>query len=234
MEDLQFFDRRQSYTVVRRGLPHWSQAGTVCFITWRTADSLPRAAIERLAQRRQEALRAMGIDDMSESSASWPDSSLGERRLQEQAALARLTPREQAKFRWLCYKAWDAELDCCRGACVLSRPELSELVASSLEHFDGTRYVLTDYVVMPNHVHVLAAFADESQLLAQCEGWKRYTSTSINKALGSRGHFWQGDSFDHLARSDRQFDYLRAYIAANPKKAGLRPEMYRHFSKALT
>jgi putative transposase len=229
MDDLQFFDRQRSYTLVRRGLPHWSQAGTICFITWRTADSLPRAAIERLKQRRLEALRAAGVADASADS----DSSLGERRLQEQAALARLTPREQAKFRWLCYKAWDAELDRSRGACVLARPELSEIVASSLEHFDGTRYVLTDYVVMPNHVHMLAAFADESQLLAQCEGWKRYTSARINKALGRRGHFWQADSFDHLVRSARQFDYLRAYLAANPKKAGLSAGMYRHHSKSL-
>jgi type I restriction enzyme R subunit len=106
-------------------------------------------------------------------------------------------------------------------------------VANSLVHIDGERYVLTDYVVMPNHVHVLAAFADEDQLLAQVTSWKRFTSRQIHSALDRRGEFWQVEQFDHLVRSPEQFEYLRRYVAENPRKSGLREGSFRHYSRAI-
>jgi hypothetical protein len=33
---IQVFDPTQEYAVIERRLPHWVQAGTICFITWRT------------------------------------------------------------------------------------------------------------------------------------------------------------------------------------------------------
>jgi hypothetical protein len=33
---LQVLDLQQDVSIVERRLPHWSQAGTVAFITWRT------------------------------------------------------------------------------------------------------------------------------------------------------------------------------------------------------
>ena len=116
---------------------------------------------------------------------------------------------------------------------MLKRPELSQLVEESLLHFDGDRYVLTDAVVMPNHVHLLAAFRDESTLLTQCTSWKRYTGRRINELLGQRGEFWQVEQFDHLVRSEEHFEYYRRYIADNPRKAGLALGQYRWYSKRL-
>lgn len=66
---------------------------------------------------------------------------------------------------------WNDNLDQCHGECVLRKSELSEIVAKSLRHFDGQRYELLDYVVMPNHVHLLAVFPDEQTLLTQCDSW---------------------------------------------------------------
>lgn len=60
-DGIQTFDPKQSYSVVWRRLPHWVQAGTVCFITFRTADSMPRAVIERWIVQRNELLRTEGI-----------------------------------------------------------------------------------------------------------------------------------------------------------------------------
>ncbi len=42
---LQAFDRNQQYSVINRRLPHWSQAGTVSFITFRTWDSIPKKVL---------------------------------------------------------------------------------------------------------------------------------------------------------------------------------------------
>jgi REP-associated tyrosine transposase len=116
---------------------------------------------------------------------------------------------------------------------VLRQPALSQIVTDSLLHFDGDRYELTDFVVMPNHVHLLVAFPDEESMLRQCDSWKHFTSTQINPALGRKGHFWQQDGFDHLVRSVEQFEYLRRYIADNSRRARLRPDEYRHLSKPI-
>ena len=97
--------------------------------------------------------------------------------------------------------------------------EIGPIVADSLSKFDGDRYELTDFVVMPNHVHLLAAFPDDQTMLKQCEGWKHWQATQINRETKSTGRFWQQDGFDHLVRSSEQFDHLRRYIANNPAKA---------------
>jgi hypothetical protein len=41
-----FFDQQADIGIVERKLPHWSQPGTVTFITWRTFDSLPTAVVK--------------------------------------------------------------------------------------------------------------------------------------------------------------------------------------------
>jgi type I restriction enzyme R subunit len=128
---------------------------------------------------------------------------------------------------------WHGELDACHGDCVLRRPELAKIVADSLKKFDNDRYELTDFVVVANHIHLLAAFPDADAMLEQCESWKHYMARQINRSLRRRGRFWQQDGFDHLVRSADQFDYLRKYIAENPRKANLKPGEYIHYSKPL-
>ena len=39
------FDREGEVLIVERRLPHWSQAGAICFITWRTLDSMPQPVL---------------------------------------------------------------------------------------------------------------------------------------------------------------------------------------------
>jgi putative transposase len=187
--------------------------------------------MERLAKERVEVLGRFGVDSRGE-----PDVRVSERRGYGSRVSPRretLSPLDRAKLHWQLFKTWDGELDHGAGECVLARPELSKIVADALLHFDGDRYFLTDVVVMPNHVHVLVAFRDEEALLAQCEAWKRYTARQIQKALGRQGEFWQVEQFDHLVRSEEQFEYFRRYIAENPKKAALVESACRVYSKRL-
>ena len=106
---------------------------------------------------------------------------------------------------------------------MLKRPELAKIVADSLLHFDGDRYRMGDFVIMPNHVHLLAAFATPEIMERQFDSWLHYTAFRINPLIGSKDRFWQQEPFDHLVRSPEQYDYLRNYIAQNPDKAGLKP-----------
>jgi putative transposase len=215
--DLQFFDPQQDRTVVWHELPHWMQAGTVCFITWRTADSLPADVQQRITFERRRLLLDRGID---------PDGDW-------KSELAKLPGVERGHVYWNLFRIWDGVLDQGRGACVLADPELNGLVGESLMHFDGERYVVTDYVVMPNHVHVLAGFRDEETMLKQCASWKRYTAREINRHLRRTGPFWQPEAFDHLVRSAEQFEHYRRYIAQNPDDARLPQGSYRLYSKQL-
>ena len=93
-------------------------------------------------------------------------------------------------------------------------------------HFDGERYRMGDFIVMPNHVHLMAAFADPDSMRAQFDSWTHFTAVQINRSIGEKGRFWQQEPFDHLVRSVEQYDYLRRYIAENPVKANPKPGEY--------
>ena len=164
-EDLQFFDRNLEYSVVWGRLPHWTQAGTIAFITWRTADSMPKEVLARWTQERDEFLRRNKLDPAGD----WKQ------------ALSQFPPKERGRIRWWLFNEWDRRLDDGAGECLLADPELSLVVMNSLQHFDGERYLLTDAVVMPNHVHLLAGFPTEEAMLAQCTSWKHFTAVAIRR-----------------------------------------------------
>jgi putative transposase len=215
---IQVFDRHQDFAVIERRLPHWSQAGTIAFLTWRTWDSIPEHVLKVwLAERNTWLLRR----DIDPEKPDW------------QARLQTLGSGAVREYQNLISERWNDRLDDCHGTCVLQRPELSQVVVDCLVHFDGDRYELTDFVIMPNHVHVLAAFLDEDSMLKQCDSWKHFTAVKINRALNRRGRFWQQDGFDHLVRSIEQFDYLRRYLAENPRRARLSSNEFRHYSKSM-
>jgi type I restriction enzyme R subunit len=69
-----------------------------------------------------------------------------------------LDPEVAREFLDLFWNRWHDALDAGHGACVLRQPDLATIVGNSLRHFDGERYLMLDFVVMPNHVHLLASF----------------------------------------------------------------------------
>ena len=148
-------------------------------------------------------------------------------------AIEKLSPEQKREYHRLFSARWEAYLDNCHGLCPLRSPQAAKVVANSLRHFDDDRYLMTDFVVMPNHVHLIAAFADEDRMLKQCDSWKHFTATQLNKLLNRKGRFWEPESFDHLVRSEEQWRYLRDYIADNPRRAKLRSGEYVHYSRVF-
>ena len=59
----QLFDPEQDFQVFERRLPHWAQAGTLCFITWRTWDSIPKPVLQHWLDERNRWLARHGIND---------------------------------------------------------------------------------------------------------------------------------------------------------------------------
>ena len=185
-------------TVRSRGrLPHWEMEGGVYFVTFRLADSLPQSIL-----------------------AEW--------RRSREAALARardggaLTPRERQRIAALFRERVQAHLDAGVGACHLAKPGVAELCAEALRHFDGSRYRLFGWCVMPNHVHVVLRLLGGHRLSDTLHSWKSYTGTEANRLLGRRGALWAREYHDHLVRDEREFFRILRYVADNPARAGLR------------
>ncbi|MBR1588557.1 MAG: transposase [Kiritimatiellae bacterium] len=96
-----------------------------------------------------------------------------------------------------------------------------EIVEGALQYFDGQRYVIHAFVVMPNHVHVLFAPLAPYAIPQILHSWKSYTSTAIRKRIGGRGAFWQKESWDRLIRGEAHFRHVANYIRNNPGKSNI-------------
>src|SRR5258708_23598067 len=121
------------------------------------------------------------------------------------------------KLRWRI----EAYLDQGYGASYLSDGRIANIVQNALFHFDGVRYRLSEWVVMPNHVHLLAAPGFANSLSDIMHSIKSYTAQEANKILGRKGRFWFGDYFDRYIRNGRHFENAVNYIKNNPVSAGL-------------
>lgn len=119
------------------------------------------------------------------------------------------------------------------GVCYLRDPRIGRMVEEVLLHFDGERYRLIAWVVMPNHVHVLIETFEGYPLPAVVQSWKSYTAKQANLLLGHTGRFWYRSYFDRYVRDERHFWAVVNYIHNNPVKAGLvaDPKDW-HFSSA--
>lgn len=115
----------------------------------------------------------------------------------------------------------DTFLDAGNGHCWLRLPEIASIVEEALLHFDGERYRLVAWTIMPNHVHVLLETMEGHGVGAIVSSWKRFSARMANRVLGRSGPFWQDDYWDTYIRNDRHFESTIAYIENNPVKAGL-------------
>jgi REP element-mobilizing transposase RayT len=128
-------------------------------------------------------------------------------------------------------------LDKGAGACHLRRPEIAELVAGALRYFHEQRYLLREWVVMPNHVHVLFWPMPNYVVGEIVKSWKQFSSKRAKPLLGlSEGRFWQPEPFDHWVRDDKEHVRIARYIRNNPVTARMcaRPEDWRWSSAWCT
>jgi REP element-mobilizing transposase RayT len=117
-------------------------------------------------------------------------------------------------------------LDQGMGNCLLRDPAAGRLMASAVHHFDGDRYELDCYVVMPNHVHAVLRplQGDKDPLEKILQSWKRHTALEINRLLGLKGPVWQEESYDRIIRDGEHLYRTIQYHGNNPGKAGLNRE----------
>jgi hypothetical protein len=125
-------------TIRDRGrLSHWEKESATYFITFRLDDSLPKSMLERIEWERQNLVETA-------------------KQLNRE-----LSAGERKKLRST--KVVEAYLDKGSGVCHLNNPEIARTIADALLHFDGRRYRLFAWCVLPNHVPaVVRVFSRQS------------------------------------------------------------------------
>ena len=189
-----FFSSDEETQVTSHKLPHWQQSESACFVTWRLDDSLPKELVEKWEADR--------LAWLNTNPKPWDEKN-------ERDYHQRFSDR------------LDEWLDAGSGSCVLRSTALRGVVSEALHHFNGGRYRLHAFVVMPNHVHVLFEPLAKNELSDILHSWKSFTSKKIGEQLAQEGRIWQPEYFDRLIRSKRHFDKVLEYIAKNPSKASL-------------
>ena len=195
----------------RRGayLPHWTRDAAWYAVTFRLWDSLPQHVIESWLFERNNIVKTAPHMKRTLSAL-------------EEQRLAHLYSEKVERY-----------LDAGHGCCFMRDDRVAELVQSAVLHFDGTRYSLAAWCVMPNHVHVVvkpfAALKNRAEAAVPCpelpdilHSWKSFTSKEANKLLRRSGDFWQAEYYDHLIRDRADFRHAVRYVLNNPINAGLK------------
>ena len=77
------------------------------------------------------------------------------------------------------------------------------------------------YVLMDNHVHLLATATVEGGLSRMMQWLGARHTTCINESRGRTGTLWQGRYFSSTVTSERYFLLCQRYIELNPVRAGM-------------
>ena len=201
----------QPKLITRHGahLPHWEMTGATYAVTFRQADSLPGNVLRDWEHEREHILEVTA------------------------AANRALTDHEKARLHYLHSTKVDRYLDSGAGSCRLRDEPIAAVVVEALTFFQGDRYELLAWCVMPNHVHVVLKPLEGWSLSDILHTWKSRTAKVINELIGSSGKFWQEESYDHLIRDEEDLFNAVRYAWSNPEKAGFENWAWRWASGAF-
>ncbi|MBZ0265594.1 transposase [bacterium] len=185
---------------IRKGarLPHWTLEGAVYAVTFRLGDSLPRSILDKWTFERKNIVKT--AEQMGRP----------------------LSPNEETQLNYLYSEKVGKFLDAGHGRCWMKEDRIANIVAGSLRHFDGERYDLHVWCVMPNHVHVVVKPHSGHELSKILHSWKSFSAHEANKILKRKGKFWEVEYYDHLIRNEVDYAHCIEYVLANPEKAGLK------------
>ena len=190
-------------------LPHWSSKTAIYHIAFRLHDSIPVSKREELILERFEMEEKLNLIDRD------------------------LTENEMKEIQYLYSEKVESFLDSGFGNCYLGNPEIAELVSKALQFYEGAKYHLHAWCIMPNHVHVIFEVLSEEQagnlhsMSKILHSWKSYTASQANRILNRSGNFWQKDYYNHIIRSEKEYRFQIEYVWENSDKANLKNFVWR-------
>lgn len=187
-------------TKKRRGayLPHWTRDGAWYAVLFRLWDSIPAEVLKAWRWERKNITKT--AEQMRRS----------------------LSEHEEQRLAYLQSERIERYLDAGAGCCYMKDKRVAKVVADALTHFEGQRYDMAAWCVMPNHVHVVFRPATAHELSDVLHSWKSFTAKEANRILRRQGTFWQTEGYDHLIRDEADFLHAVTYVLENPARAGLK------------
>jgi putative transposase len=103
---------------------------------------------------------------------------------------------------------------------------------SLMRYREKGAYLLHEFVVMPNHLHLLLTPSDDTSLERAMQFIKGGSSHEIHQRRGHKMQIWHSGFHESTIRDDQDFGSRRQYIRMNPVEAGLvsRPEDWAYGS----
>ncbi len=202
----------------RRHLPHYHPENAIFFITFRLSGSIPVKVLADFRRETQQYERLIKAQVLSKSEVK---KTISDHRLLRCFAFDDLLHFSINSPVWL------------------QNPEVARLVSEAICSRNDRIYHLFSYCIVPNHVHMVFTvgrvgnstsarqvgnlpYNGKLTYIAKImHSLKRYTAIEANKILGRSGAFWQHESYDHVIRSQDEFDRIVNYVRQNPVKEGL-------------
>ena len=179
----------------RRRLPHIQIAGSTYFVTFRLKDSLPKDALERLAEETAK-IKKLPKDEADIEHRAWfgkfdeyLDRVLSGEAFLKNEQVANLIAKS---IHYRDGKVYDLVAFCIM-------PNHVHLIIMPMEKTEGIFYSLTEIL----------------------QSLKRHTARHSNLLLDRSGAFWQDESYDHVVRNQAELERIIKYVLNNPVKAGL-------------
>lgn len=217
--------RLDYHTLTVRKRPHFQPLDGTLFLTFRLADSIPKAIVRHYVARREwmkdqlKRVEKITEDTRSEEHLSW------------------LTRLEKLNREWFlkCEEILHREAV---GPTWLRDERIADNVAENLHRLDGDEYRLDSFTVMSNHVHTVFRPLIDKELIEDIfrshdfgidripalarimHAIKGRSARACNLILDRSGPFWEHESFDHVIRAGK-FHKTIHYVLNNPVKIGL-------------
>jgi len=101
---------------------------------------------------------------------------------------------------------------------ILRREATAKLLIATLTHYrDAGKYLLHEFVIMPDHLHALITPSVEISL----ERAMQFIKGGFSFRLKARGPVWQESFTNHRIRDLEDYEKHREYIRLNPVRARL-------------
>jgi len=106
------------------------------------------------------------------------------------------------------------------------------LVATLFGYRERGEFLLHEFVVMPNHIHLLISVDDDHALGRAIQMLKGGFSHAVGKTGLKLKAVWQPSYYEHRVRDEQEYERMRNYIHENPVRRGLaeRSTDYAHSS----
>jgi REP element-mobilizing transposase RayT len=180
----------------RGRLPHWTAADATYFVTFRLFDSLPKELVDRFVFERRNIIQTA-------------------KQMRRELSDAERNRLHQLRIQI------DSYLDQSHGKCYMRDEAIASMVAGALQYFEGVRYHLLAWCVMPNHVHSVVQLLENWELKQVLHSWKSFTAHQAVQKYHCSKPFWQVESYDHIIRTETELERAITYVENNPIAAGL-------------